>query len=72
MILEKMAKAAKSKYEYIDRRAIKDIIDIMCESNDYDENLFQQLVEVGKAEIDKAILRCIYRKAGYKNWKIRI
>jgi hypothetical protein len=67
MNLEKMAKAAKSKYEYIDRQAIKDIVDILSESNNHDENLFKQLVEVGKTELDKAILRCIYRKAGYEN-----
>ena len=49
MHLEMMAKASKAKYEYLDRLAIKNIVDIMSETKDYDDNFFKQLVEAGKA-----------------------
>jgi hypothetical protein len=71
MILRDIKNASKPQYEYIDRRAIKNIIDTIDNSWGSDKAFFKKLTKLGKDELEKAILRCVYRKARYKDWKIR-
>ena len=71
MILKNIENAPKAQYEYIDRRAIKDIMDTIGETDDCDAAFFKKLTKIGKDELEKAILRCVYRKAGFEDWKTR-
>lgn len=72
MILKDIENATKAQYEYIDRRAIKNIVDSIDYNWDCDGAFFKNLTKAGRNELKKAILRCVYRKAGYKDWKTRV
>jgi transcription termination factor NusB len=72
MILKNIENAPKAQYEYIDRRAIKNIVDTLAKVKDLDDKFIKKLKQAGMDELEKAILRCVYHKAGYRDWKTRV